>query len=392
MLPERVDRPRGRAQVAGSASPSSRSALPPMTFAIVAVREAGLEQRVGELDHARSRRTAPGRRRRSPSRARRARPRRRRRRSGSSARSRRRRRRRRRSARTRSRPGRRVAAIPRRCSSDRLRALSHDAAHARCARRRPAASPSRGRRRSWPPRRGRRRRASRRASIRSTISRPAGGQAALLDAVRGAAEGVVEEVARRHHPEAGVGDDLDVGRVVVERVGALDREQPGGDRPVRPAAAEVRGEVGPRADDREAAVGAARHRVGPRGQVERPGEQAPPRRAAASPSASASRMTSSLRSSLRSMLRWRGDFVLAAKTWRATLPSIRRGTSTWPRSPRCSRSRPHSSESAWRSATPQRLVEGPRPLGGADSGRRSRFGHSRALGPRHQPAAARPGP
>ena len=57
---------------------------------------------------------------------------------------------------------------------------------------------------------------------------PGGGQAALLDAVRRPAEGVVEEMARRHHPKAGVGDDLDVRRVAVERVGALDREEAGG--------------------------------------------------------------------------------------------------------------------------------------------------------------------
>ena len=35
--------------------------LPPMTLAIVVVVEAGLEQRVGQLDHARSRRTGSGR-------------------------------------------------------------------------------------------------------------------------------------------------------------------------------------------------------------------------------------------------------------------------------------------------------------------------------------------
>ena len=69
------------------------------------------------------------------------------------------------------------------------------------------------------------------------------------------------------------------------------------------------------------------------------------------PSAMASRTTSSLESSLRSMLRWRGDLVEAARTCSATLPSTSRGTSTWPRVPRSSRSRPHSSESAWRSAT-----------------------------------------
>ena len=56
---------------------------------------------------------------------------------------------------------------------------------------------------------------------------------------------------------------------------------------------------------------------------------------------------------------------LAARpsTWSATLPSISRGTSRWPRSPRTSRSRPNSSESACRSTTPQRRVERLRALG-----------------------------
>ncbi len=90
--------------------------------------------------------------------------------------------------------------------------------------------PSRGRRRSSRPRHGRRRRASPRASIRADHLAPGRGQPALRDAVGRAAERVVEEVARRHHPEARVGDDLDVGRVVVERVGALDRQQAGRDR------------------------------------------------------------------------------------------------------------------------------------------------------------------
>ena len=119
---------------------------------------------------------------------------------------------------------------------DRYRStLSSDAASL-VARRRPAASPSRGRHRSCAAEACRS--TSIDASIRSIISaRP--GQPALLDAVRGAAEGVVEEVARRHHPEARVGDDLDVGRVAVERVRALDGQQPGGDRPARVRAREV---------------------------------------------------------------------------------------------------------------------------------------------------------
>ena len=84
------------------------------------------------------------------------------------------------------------------------------------------------------------------------------GQAALLDAVRRAAERVVEEVARRHHPEAGVGDDVDVGRVVVERVRALDRQEAGRDRRVVAPAAPGR-RRGRRADrmSREPALGRA---------------------------------------------------------------------------------------------------------------------------------------
>ena len=55
---------------------------------------------------------------------------------------------------------------------------------------------------------------------------------------------------------------------------------------------------------------------------------------AGQPRPMASSVTSSDRSSLRSMFRWRGDFVATPNTWSATLPSISRGTSTWPRSPR----------------------------------------------------------
>ena len=117
-----------------------------------------------------------------------------------------------------------------------------------------------------------------RASIRRIISRPAPGQAALLDAVGRAAERVVEEVARRHHPEAGVGDDLDVGRVVVERVRAFDREEARRDRRLVGAPRDVGVEVGARADQREPTIGAARHGVRPVGLVQRPREKAPPGR------------------------------------------------------------------------------------------------------------------
>ncbi len=72
------------------------------------------------------------------------------------------------------------------------------------------------------------------------------------------------------------------------------------------------------------------------------------------PWAIASSVTSSDRSSLRSIFRCRGDLVVTARTCSATFPSIRRGTSTWPRSARLRRSRPHSSESACRSAIHRR--------------------------------------
>ena len=88
----------------------------------------------------------------------------------------------------------------------------------------------------------------------------------------------------------------------------------------------------------------------PRGLVEGAGEQAAPG-PRGQPLAIATSVMSSLPSSLRSMLRWRGLLVVTARTWRATLPSMIRGTSEWPRSPRTSRSRPQRSESAWRSAT-----------------------------------------
>ena len=70
------------------------------------------------------------------------------------------------------------------------------------------------------------------------------GQAALLEPVRRAAERVVEEMARRHHPEAGVRDDVDVGRIAVERVSALDREQAGGQRRIDESGGLIPGQVG----------------------------------------------------------------------------------------------------------------------------------------------------
>ena len=107
---------------------------------------------------------------------------------------------------------------------------------------------------------------------------PGGGQAALVDAVRRPAERVVEEVARRHHPEARVGDDLDVRRVAIERMGALDRQEAGGEARIEAARRLVVGQVAARPDDPERAIGAGRQVVGPGSQVERPRQQPPPRR------------------------------------------------------------------------------------------------------------------
>jgi hypothetical protein len=82
-------------------------------------------------------------------------------------------------------------------------------------------------------------------------------EAALDDPVRGSAERVVEEVGRRHHPEARVGNDLDVGRVAVQRVRALDGQQAGGHRPARGPGGEMRLEVRARPDDRQSTGGPA---------------------------------------------------------------------------------------------------------------------------------------
>ena len=152
-----------------------------------------------------------------------------------------------------------------------------------------------------------------RASIRRIISRPASVSPVLRDAVRRPAERVVEEVAGRHHPEAGVGHDLDVGRVAVQGMGALDGQEAGGDRGTVAPGDLVGGQVGRRSDDPEAAVGARGQAVGAAARWSARGRS---RRhvAGGQPSARASRMTSSLRSSLRSRLRWRGDCVVAART------------------------------------------------------------------------------
>ena len=93
-----------------------------------------------------------------------------------------------------------------------------------------------------------------RASIRRDHLAARRREPALLDAVRGAAEDGVEEVGRRDHPDAGVGDDVHVGGVVVERMGALDREDAGGHRRVRRPVREVGREVRARPEEPEGAA------------------------------------------------------------------------------------------------------------------------------------------
>src|SRR5262249_25044120 len=54
-------------------------------------------------------------------------------------------------------------------------------------------------------------------------------QSALLNSVRRAADVVVEEMSRRHHPEACLKQHVDVVEVAVKRVGAFDAEKSRGD-------------------------------------------------------------------------------------------------------------------------------------------------------------------
>ena len=108
------------------------------------------------------------------------------------------------------------------------------------------------------------------------------GQAALVDAVRRAAEGGVEEVRRRHHPVARVDQPIDVVEIAVERVRALDREERRGRWRRRPPD-EVGLEVGGRPEDREPPARASGRVVRPARQVERAFREAAPRRVAASP-------------------------------------------------------------------------------------------------------------
>ena len=109
----------------------------------------------------------------------------------------------------------------------------------------------------------------------------------------------------------------------------------------------------------------AASRVRPRREVQRRAGRQPPhvrRRPALRERRACS--TSSLRSSLRSMLRPRGVLTAIESTWSATPPSIIRGTSTWPRVPRTSRSRPEQQRVRVEVGDPERRVERARALGG----------------------------
>ena len=82
---------------------------------------------------------------------------------------------------------------------------------------------------------------------------PHGREPTLGDSVGRSAECVVEEVARRHHPEAGIEHDLDVGRVVIERMRTFDGQEPRRDRPGRRPPGEMCVEIRLRTHDRQPA-------------------------------------------------------------------------------------------------------------------------------------------
>ena len=86
-------------------------------------------------------------------------------------------------------------------------------------------------------------------------------QAALLDAVRRSGDRVVEEVGEADHPEPGVVDRVEAGQIGAQRVGALDREQPGHEARIVGPAGEERLEVRPGADERQRPVRAVRRRL-----------------------------------------------------------------------------------------------------------------------------------
>ena len=182
-------------------------ALPPMTAPIVVVVEARAEERVGQLDHARSRRTARAPRHRSPSRARRGRRRRRRPRSAID-----------RAIAAASSPphavGQKpipttppVAAIPRSVLVGQVAGVVGARRGRRCARRRPAGSPSARTSSIVAAEAWATSTSIRRASIRATISRPAPVRPPFSTPCADPPNALSKKWRRRHHPEPGGDDD-----------------------------------------------------------------------------------------------------------------------------------------------------------------------------------------
>src|SRR4051794_36046708 len=81
------------------------------------------------------------------------------------------------------------------------------------------------------------------------------GEPDLAEPVRGACEGVVDEMRQPDHPIAGSSEDVDVRDVAVEGLGTLDREQRRGDGRRRPSRGEISLKVTDSANEREPAAG-----------------------------------------------------------------------------------------------------------------------------------------
>src|SRR5205085_3086737 len=80
------------------------------------------------------------------------------------------------------------------------------------------------------------------------------GEAAFADAVRRAADVVVEEMSRRHHAHARVVQAVKVIEIAVKRVRAFDAQEAGGELRLPNAPVEVSRQLRRRADERELAA------------------------------------------------------------------------------------------------------------------------------------------
>jgi hypothetical protein len=138
-------------------------------------------------------------------------------------------------------------------------------------------------------------------------------QAALLDAVRRPGYRVVEEVGEADHPEPGLVDRVEAGKIGAQRVGALDREPSDEAWIVGPAGEERLDRSAP--DRTSVSVPSELFAVA---SSWRPRWSARALRLATvftgQPALSRESVTSSERSSLRSMFRCRGDFVATPNT------------------------------------------------------------------------------